>query len=65
MAEESGRSFAENARQKGLQYARASGVLTVAEDSGFEIDALGGAPGIYSARFGGPDATYPPPKTVA
>ena len=59
VAEESGRSFAENARQKALQYARASGILTVAEDSGFEIDALGGAPGIYSARFGGPDATYP------
>ncbi len=59
VAEESGRSFAENARQKALHYAHASGLLTLAEDSGFEIDALDGAPGVYSARFGGADATYP------
>ena len=59
IAEESGRSFAENARQKGLHYAHATGLLTLAEDSGFEIDALDGAPGVYSARFGGEEATYP------
>jgi non-canonical purine NTP pyrophosphatase (RdgB/HAM1 family) len=58
VAEESGASFAENARQKALHYWAASGLPTLAEDSGFEVDALGGAPGIYSARFGGPNATY-------
>ena len=58
VAEESGSSFAENARQKALHYAGASGLPALAEDSGFEIDALGGAPGIYSARFGGAEATY-------
>jgi XTP/dITP diphosphohydrolase len=59
VAEESGSSFAENARQKALHYAGASGLVTLAEDSGFEVDALGGAPGIYSARFCGTEATYP------
>jgi XTP/dITP diphosphohydrolase len=57
--EETGTTFAENARQKALFYAAHAGVLTVAEDSGLEIDALGGAPGIHSARFGGPATTYP------
>jgi XTP/dITP diphosphohydrolase len=56
--EESGRTFAENARLKALYYAAHTGELTVAEDSGLEIDELGGAPGIESARFGGPDCTY-------
>jgi XTP/dITP diphosphohydrolase len=41
-----------------LYYAAHTGELTVAEDSGLEIDELGGAPGIESARFGGPDSTY-------
>jgi XTP/dITP diphosphohydrolase len=58
--EEAGRTFAENARAKALYYARAAaGGLVVAEDSGLEIDALGGAPGVESARYGGVDATYP------
>jgi XTP/dITP diphosphohydrolase len=57
--EETGRTFEENAREKALYYGAATGKLTVAEDSGLEIDALGGAPGIMSARFGGPEATYP------
>jgi len=57
--EETGRTFEENARQKALYYAAATGELTVAEDSGLEIDALGGAPGVESARFGGVDAGYP------
>lgn len=57
--EETGRTFEENARAKALYYAHATGLLTVAEDSGLEIDALGGAPGVESARFGGPNATYP------
>ena len=55
---ETGHTFAENARAKALYYAASTGELTVAEDSGLEIDALGGAPGIESARFGGSDATY-------
>jgi XTP/dITP diphosphohydrolase len=56
--EETGETFAENARQKALFYARHTGDLVVAEDSGLEVDALGGAPGVRSARFGG-DTTYP------
>jgi len=56
---ETGRTFDENARAKAEYYARATGELTVAEDSGLEIDALGGAPGVESARFGGVQTTYP------
>jgi XTP/dITP diphosphohydrolase len=54
--EETGATFAENARAKALYYARATGRPTVAEDSGLEIAALGGAPGVGSARYNG--ATY-------
>jgi XTP/dITP diphosphohydrolase len=54
-----GVTFAENARAKALYYAEATGELTVAEDSGLEIDAMGGAPGVESARFGGAAASYP------
>ncbi len=57
--DETGRTFAENARLKALFYANHTGELTVAEDSGLEIDALGGAPGVESARFGGVESTYP------
>lgn len=57
--EESGHTFADNARLKALYYAQATGLPTVAEDSGLEIDALGGAPGVESARFGGPGSSYP------
>jgi len=57
--DETGRTFAENARLKALYYAAHTGELTVAEDSGLEIDALDGAPGVESARFGGPDSSYP------
>ena len=53
---ETGRTFAENARLKASYYAAASGLLTVAEDSGLEIDALNGRPGIHSARY--PGETY-------
>jgi XTP/dITP diphosphohydrolase len=56
--EETGRTFADNARQKALHYAAATGELTVAEDSGLEIEALGGVPGVESARLGGTNATY-------
>ena len=57
--EETGSTFSENARQKALYYARACGHVTMAEDSGFEVAELDGAPGIYSARYLRPDATYP------
>ena len=57
--EETGRTFGENARAKALFYARATGEVTVAEDSGLEIDALDGLPGVESARYGGADAAYP------
>ena len=57
--EEVGATFDENARAKALYYADATGELTVAEDSGLEIDAMGGAPGVESARFGGAHASYP------
>ncbi|HTK11998.1 MAG TPA: RdgB/HAM1 family non-canonical purine NTP pyrophosphatase [Ktedonobacteraceae bacterium] len=56
--EETGTTFQENAELKALAYARASGMLSLADDSGLEIDAMGGAPGVYSARFVRPDATY-------
>ena len=57
--DETGRTFEENARAKALYYAAATGELTVAEDSGLAIDALDGAPGVESARFGGAELTYP------
>jgi XTP/dITP diphosphohydrolase len=57
--EETGRTFAENARAKALYYAGVTGELTVAEDSGLEIEALGGAPGVDSARYAGVSASYP------
>jgi XTP/dITP diphosphohydrolase len=56
--EENGLTFEENARAKAVHYAMATRQLTVAEDSGLEIDALDGAPGIESAWWGGVDATY-------
>ena len=57
--EETGLTFEENARAKALYYAAAAGELTVAEDSGLEIDALDGRPGVESARFGGAATSYP------
>jgi XTP/dITP diphosphohydrolase len=55
--EETGATFAENARLKALYYADQTGLPSVADDSGIEIDALGGAPGVHSARWHGND--YP------
>ncbi len=56
--EETGRTFAENARLKARYYSAATGLLTAAEDSGLEIDALDGAPGVESSRFGGLTLSY-------
>jgi len=50
---EDGNTFAENARKKATGYAKATGLWTLADDSGLVVDALGGAPGIKSARFSG------------
>ena len=50
-------TFAGNARRKALWYARATGQICLADDSGLEVDALGGAPGVRSARYAGPAAS--------
>jgi XTP/dITP diphosphohydrolase len=54
--EETEDTFAGNAVLKATTYARLSGLLTWADDSGLEVDALGGAPGVLSARYAGPGA---------
>jgi len=55
--EETGRSFLDNALLKARHASRETGLPAIADDSGLEVDALGGAPGIYSARYAGPSAT--------
>jgi XTP/dITP diphosphohydrolase len=55
--EETGSTFVENATIKALHYCRAAGRLSVADDSGLSVDALGGGPGLLSSRFGGEGAT--------
>ena len=55
---ETGETFAENAVIKACAYAELSGLLTLADDSGLEIDALDGAPGVLSARWAGPEVPY-------
>ena len=57
--EETGQTFLENAWLKAETYASLSGLLTLSDDSGLEVDALGGEPGIHSARYGG-DASSDP-----
>jgi XTP/dITP diphosphohydrolase len=54
---EDGATFEANARKKATEYARATGLLTLADDSGLEVDALAGEPGVRSARYAGPRAT--------
>jgi XTP/dITP diphosphohydrolase len=49
--EEDGTTYAENASKKATAFARASGLISLADDSGLEVDALDGAPGLYSARY--------------
>ena len=49
---EDGQTYAENAVKKAVAFARSSGLVSLADDSGLEVDALDGAPGLYSARYG-------------
>jgi XTP/dITP diphosphohydrolase len=56
--DETGPTLEANARLKAAALVGATGLPAIADDTGLEVDALGGAPGVYSARFAGPDATY-------
>ena len=56
--EETGKTFRDNARIKALAAAKATGLPAFADDSGLVVDALGGEPGIYSARWAGPDKDF-------
>jgi XTP/dITP diphosphohydrolase len=55
---EDGATLVDNARLKARALMRATGTAAVADDTGLEVDALGGAPGVYAARYAGEDATY-------
>jgi len=55
---EDGETLLDNARLKARALVGATGQAAVADDTGLEVDALGGAPGVYSARYAGDDATY-------
>jgi XTP/dITP diphosphohydrolase len=55
---EDGATLVDNARLKAKALMRATGTAAVADDTGLEVDALGGAPGVYAARYAGEDATY-------
>ena len=55
---EDGETLLDNARLKARALVAATGIAAVADDTGLEVDALGGAPGVYSARYAGEDATY-------
>ena len=55
---EDGETLEANAIKKAVEMARAAGCWTIADDSGLEVDALGGAPGIYSARYAGEACSY-------
>ena len=57
-AEETGETFEENALIKARHYSTHTGLLTLSDDSGLAVDALGGAPGVRSARYAGREATY-------
>ena len=52
---EDGSTYAENATKKAVAFAKASGLVSLADDSGLEVNALDGSPGLYSARYGSPD----------
>lgn len=55
---ETGKTLEENAKLKARSIHRATGLPALADDTGLEVDALGGAPGVYSSRFAGENATY-------
>lgn len=55
--DENGTTFEENSLKKAIEICKVSKTIVMADDSGIEVDFLNGAPGIYSARFGGPEAT--------
>lgn len=55
---EDGETLEANAYIKAAEIFQATGIPTIADDTGLEVEALGGAPGVYSARYAGPDATY-------
>ena len=57
--EETGTTFLENAVIKAQAYAKATGVPTIADDSGLQVDALDGAPGVFSARYAGEQTSFP------
>jgi XTP/dITP diphosphohydrolase len=56
---EDGHTYVENATKKAMAFAQVSGLISLADDSGLEVDALGGAPGLYSARYGSDIALRP------
>ena len=56
--DETGSTLEDNARLKAVALCEATGLPAVADDTGLEVDALDGAPGVYSARYAGEDATY-------
>jgi XTP/dITP diphosphohydrolase len=62
--EEDGQTYRENAIKKAKHAVRVTGKIAIADDSGLEVDALGGAPGIYSARFGGKSLSYSEKNTL-
>lgn len=62
--EEDGATFEQNARKKATEYAKATGLWTLADDSGLVVDALDGAPGVKSARFSGPFPVGTDRKTI-
>lgn len=55
---EDGKTFEENSLKKAKEIAKYTGMITIADDSGLCVEALGGAPGVYSARYSGENATY-------
>ena len=62
--EETGATFEENAILKARAFAEASGLPSIADDSGLEVDALGGEPGVRSARYAGPEASDRGPRAL-
>src|SRR5687768_10758368 len=56
--DETGQTLEDNARLKAVALVAATGLAAIADDTGLEVDALDGAPGVFTARFAGPDATY-------